>query len=279
MQVPASQPVPLVSIVTVSLNAAATIADTLASVALQQIDFPAEHLCVDGGSRDDTRAIIDRWAGESSAIRRIYEPDRGIFDAMNKGLHAARGEYVLYLNADDFLISPTVLATTLDGLSPGAPANPDLVAGGVAMGELGRLGIWRRRRVPRLLARVRGTGLFPLHQGLFAKRELLHRVGGFDARLRLAADVNQFYDLERLFAPTIRIIDGEIAFMRGGGAANAGFAAMRLGSLEIYRHLRSVHGAWRATAMVAVKTLQSVTELRFGQSPHKRWMDDVSRGT
>jgi hypothetical protein len=198
---------------------------------------------------------------------------------MNKGLHAACGEYVMYLNADDFLVSPTVLADSLDGLSPGAPGNPDLVAGSVSMGELGGFGVWRRRRVPRLLGRVRGTGLFALHQGLFTKRELLHRVGGFDARLRLAADVNQFYDLERLFAPTLRIVDGDIAFMRGGGAANAGFAAMRLGSLEIYRHLRSTHGGLRAATMVAVKTLQSATELRYGPSPHKRWMDDASRGT
>jgi glycosyltransferase involved in cell wall biosynthesis len=277
MQVAASQPVPLVSIVTVSLNAVATIADTLASIALQRIDFPVEHLCVDGGSRDGTRAIIDRWAGESAAIRRIYEPDNGIFDAMNKGLHAARGEYVMYLNADDFLVSPTVLAGSLDGLSPGAPDNPDLVAGSVSMGELGGFGVWRHRRVPRLLARVRGTGLFALHQGLFTKRELLHRVGGFDARLRLAADVNQFYDLERL-APTLRIVDGDIAFMRGGGAANAGIAAMWLGSLEIYRHLRSAHSALRAAAMVTVKTLQSASELRYGQSPHERWMDNASRG-
>ena len=97
---------PLLSIVTVSLNAARTIGDTLASVARQEVGFEVEHVCVDGGSTDETRVIIDRYAVSSPGIVRVYEPDRGIFDAMNKGLRAARGEYVLFLNADDFSHQP-----------------------------------------------------------------------------------------------------------------------------------------------------------------------------
>ena len=105
----------LLSIVTVSLNAASTIEATLASVALQQADFGVEHICVDGGSSDATLAIIDRWALRSPKIVRIYERDKGIFDAMNKGLRAAQGEYVLFLNADDFLVARDALAFALTG--------------------------------------------------------------------------------------------------------------------------------------------------------------------
>src|ERR1700677_753120 len=109
---------PFVSIVTVSLNAAATIGDTIASVWMQTTDFRVEHICVDGGSSDHTREVIDRWALQSGQIRSIYEVDNGIFDAMNKGLRAARGEYVLFLNADDFLVARTSLATAMAGLLP-----------------------------------------------------------------------------------------------------------------------------------------------------------------
>ncbi len=64
--------------------------DTLASVARQELDFELEHVCVDGGSSDgDFRAIIDGYARMSPRVVRVYEPDRGIFDAMNKA--AARG--------------------------------------------------------------------------------------------------------------------------------------------------------------------------------------------
>jgi glycosyltransferase involved in cell wall biosynthesis len=270
---PSSSTAPFVSIVTVSLNAAATIEDTIASVSMQQAGFAIEHVCVDGGSRDGTREIIDRWAARSRRIHRVYEPDTGIFDAMNKGLRATRGEYILFLNADDFLVAPDILTRAMQGTSPGASANPDLVVGDVSMGVPGRRGIWRHRRVPRLLARLRGTGLFPLHQGMFAKRQLLEGVGGFNARLRDAADVTQYYDLERVFRPSMRIVGMDVAFMRAGGNANSSVKVMWRGSVETYRHLRPAHGLVRSVAMVLTKTLQSVSELRYGRPPHERWFE------
>jgi glycosyltransferase involved in cell wall biosynthesis len=262
---------PFVSIITVSLNAAATIEDTLTSVSMQRCSFDVEHICVDGGSGDETRPIIDRWAATSSTIKRIYEPDQGIYDAMNKGLRAAGGEYVLYLNADDFLVTPLTLAAALQGLVPGDQGNPDLIVGHVSMAVLGRRGIWRHRRVPRLLGHFRGLGLFPVHQGRFVKRSLLDAVGGFDRRSRLAADVTQYYDLERRHRLVIRRFDGDVAFMRAGGAANASANALWLGTQEIYSHLRKTHGRVRAGVMALVKTLQSLSELRFGSCPHARW--------
>jgi len=262
---------PFVSVVTVSLNAAATIEDTIASVSMQQTAFNFEHICVDGGSADPTREIIDRWAERSERIRRIYEVDRGIFDAMNKGLSAARGEYVLFLNADDFLVASNTLATAMWGLMPNATGNPDLIVGDVAMGEPGGRGVWRRRCVPRVLPRLRGCGLYPPHQGMFAKRRLLESVGGFDARLRFAADLVQYYDLERQFKPTVRVIRSDVAFMRAGGAANAGLGPIVRGSMEIFRHLRPIHGFARATAMICVKSLQSFAEVRYGATADRRW--------
>lgn len=261
---------PFISIVTVSLNAANSIEDTIASVAAQQLAFAVEHVCVDGGSADGTRAIIDRWAGGGRIVR-IYEPDGGIFDAMNKGLRAASGEYVLFLNADDFLVAPTTLARVMAGLAPGNAENPDLIAGDVAMGELGSWGLWRHRRVPRLLARMPGSGLFPLHQGLFTKRSLLEAIGGFNPDLRYSSDVIQYYDLERKFRPTMRFIRADVAFMRAGGRSNADLRAMHRATKEFYRHLRPTYGSIRAAGMVLIKTLQSLEEVRLGRCPHARW--------
>jgi glycosyltransferase involved in cell wall biosynthesis len=263
---------PLLSIVTVSLNAAATIEDTITSVALQSADFDIEHICVDGGSNDGTRQTIDRCAATSARLRRVYEPDSGIFDAMNNGLRAARGEYVLFLNADDFLASRGILATALRGVNPGAHSNPDLIAADVCMGRLGTRGFWRHRRVPRLLGRL--PGLFPIHQGYLLKRRLLEQIGGFDTRLRLASDVTLYFDLERHFQPSIHRVNADLTFMRAGGAANAGLRAILLGSIEIYRHLVPLHGVARAAAMVTVKSLQSLLELRYGNCPHERWFCD-----
>jgi glycosyltransferase involved in cell wall biosynthesis len=268
---------PFLSIITVSLNAAATIRDTLASVAMQTVDFDIEHVCIDGGSTDGTREIVDRWTEESPHARRIFERDKGIFDAMNKGLRAARGEYILFLNADDFLASADALATAMRGIAVDSAAMPDLIACNVVMGHPGAHGVWRNRKVPRLLGRI--PGLFATHQGEIVKRRLLEQAGGFNDRFRLASDTILFYDIEHLFRPSIRRVDCNLAFMRAGGAANASFGAVGRGSLEIYRHLRPVHGRLRSFAMVMVKSLQSLLELRYGRCPCDRWFaGDVVSG-
>jgi len=255
----------------VSLNAAATIERTLASVSLQLANFNIEHICVDGGSSDGTRSIIDRWASRNPRIVRVYEPDNGIFDAMNKGLSAASGEYVLFLNADDFLMTRDSLSLALTGCVLGATDNPDLIVGDAVMGEPGRVGLWRHRRVPCLLGRIWGLGIYPVHQAQFSKRYLLEAVEGFDPALRLAADITQYYDMERRFHPSIRLVGADIAFMQVGGAANAGPKAVCRGTLEIYRHLSAKVGGARASVMVLIKTLQSVSEIRFGRCPREMW--------
>ena len=262
---------PLISVITVALNAAKTISDALASVAQQQASFAIEHVLVDGGSADGTRALIDRCAADSQSMQRIFEPDSGIYDAMNKGLRAARGEYVLFLNADDFLVSADTLAAAMAGIGPVAEHSPALIVGDAVMGRLGTVGLWRHRRVPRLLGRLRGFGLYPVHQGQFTKRKLLQEIGGFDARLRLAADLTQYYDLERVLHPTTRLLRRDVAFMHAGGAANAGMRAIRIGSLECFHHLSAHYGGLRAAVMVMVKTCQSLSEIRYGRCPHGRW--------
>jgi glycosyltransferase len=264
-------PAPFVSVVTVSLNAAHTIADTLASVSRQETAFAFEHICVDGGSVDETRALIDSWAVRSKHIVRIYEPDTGIFDAMNKGLRAARGEYVVFLNADDFFVAPDSVANALAGLQAGGQGNPDLIVGNVTVGTPGVWGVWRHLIVPRLLGRVRGWGFFPLHQAQFTKRSQLNSIGGFRAVLRSAADVIQYYELERRFRPTIRRLHCDVAFMRAGGRSNQGFGGRYRGLRELYGWLLETHTPPRAWVMVAVKSAQTLLGLRIGRCPHGRW--------
>src|SRR5262245_60897478 len=99
------------SVVTVCFNSAATIADTLSSVAAQE-GAEVEHIVVDGASTDGTVEVIrgHRW----KPARVISEPDRGIYDAMNKGIAAATGEVVGFLNADDVFASTAALRSIVD---------------------------------------------------------------------------------------------------------------------------------------------------------------------
>jgi glycosyltransferase involved in cell wall biosynthesis len=267
-------PPPFVSVVTVSLNAARTITDTIASVSMQETVFALEHICVDGGSVDGTRALIDASAQRSGRIVRIYEPDTGIFDAMNKGLRAATGEYVVFLNADDFFVAPDSVANAMAGLQQGGSHNPDLIVGNVSVGTPGAWGVWRHLVVPRLLGRVRGWGLFPLHQAQFTRRSVLNSIGGFSAVLRSAADVIQYYELERRFRPTIRRLHFDVAFMRAGGASNHGIGGRYRGLRELYGWLLETYTPARAVVMVVIKSLQTLLGLRVGRCPHRRWFAD-----
>jgi len=97
----------LVSVITVSYNAAKTVGATLDSVRAQTWR-PLESVWVDGGSDDGTRDIVARYADIAGSV--VSEPDRGIYDAMNKGIALARGDILHFLNADDRFVDERVIA-------------------------------------------------------------------------------------------------------------------------------------------------------------------------
>lgn len=98
---------PKVTVVTVCFNAAETIEKTILSVIGQTYDN-IEYLIIDGGSKDDTLAIIKKY--EKSISKWISEPDKGIYDAMNKAIKMATGEWINFMNAGDCFASENVLA-------------------------------------------------------------------------------------------------------------------------------------------------------------------------
>jgi glycosyltransferase len=102
---------PAISVITVSFNASASIRMCLDSVASQSVDL--EHIIVDGQSTDNTVEILQKYRG-NPRLRIISEPDKGIYDAMNKGIGLARGEIIGFLNADDQYATPGALSRVLD---------------------------------------------------------------------------------------------------------------------------------------------------------------------
>jgi glycosyltransferase involved in cell wall biosynthesis len=171
-----------VTIVMVTLNAAAVIDDALRSIRMQTL--PAlELVVVDGGSSDGTLDIVARHASLKPTV--LCGPDGGIFDAMNKGVATATGQAVYFLNADDRLAQPTSLATLTSHLQTSAA---DIVYGdALIVGEQADL-VRSHQRV-----RVGLLGYEPLsHQAVLARRSAFDRVGLFDTRWRICADLEWF---------------------------------------------------------------------------------------
>jgi glycosyltransferase involved in cell wall biosynthesis len=223
---------PGVTVITVVLNAAATLDRNLDSVAGQS--WPAlEHVVVDGGSTDGTLELL---AARGPAVRVVGGPDRGLYDAMNKGVaHVTDpARYVMFLNADDTFTGPDAVERVMRGSH-----GEDLV--------YARLERWDEELHDRdvigreVSERDLLFGMACHHQTMFARRALFDTVGGFDLAYRIAADydwavrVFRRDGVSRVFVPHV------VSVMRRGGLSDKHYlASVR----ERWRIVRRHYGAF-----------------------------------
>ncbi len=174
---------PILSVVTVVRNGIDFIDDTLRSVSSQTY-LEREHIIIDGGSTDGTLDVIARYAAHLAQV--VSEPDRGIADAFNKGIRAAHGDYVLFLNADDYLAGPNVLGAVAQAIT--AAASPTLVYGDCQVVER-----TTRRQMydvrPQFSRRRFLWGFSLPHPSLFFHRRYFEQYGMYDLSFKLAMDL------------------------------------------------------------------------------------------
>ena len=205
---------PYISVITVCFNAANFLEQTIQSVLSQSYPW-IEYIVIDGGSADGTVEIIRRH--ESRLAYWHSRPDRGVAHAFNLGLAQAQGDWILYLNADDFLLDPRGIEHMVSHLVRHQDA--DVVFGQVV--SLTR----EKHPQPVSLCRIGGhpwrwqefrrRNMIP-HQAAFTRREYFDRVGRFDETFRMAMDYDHFLrarkDLRAHFVPLV------LVGMRAGGA-------------------------------------------------------------
>jgi glycosyltransferase involved in cell wall biosynthesis len=249
-----------ISIVTVVLNAADTIEDTLRSVAAQR--YPTiEHIVVDGGSTDGTLDIIERHRGRIATL--IVEPDRGIYDAMNKGINAATGDIIGTLNADDLYVDEHVLekiARVFTDPAVGA-CHADLVY--VDRADLDKIiRYWKSCPYTDGLFE---KGWLPAHPTFFVRRALYRRYGGFDLNYRFQADFELTMRLLAVHKVRSVYLPEVIVKMRMGGVSNRSVLNVIKGNLEAYRACRQ-HGLKVSPLFIAKKILSRLPQF-FRRSP------------
>ena len=166
----------IVTIITVCRNHAQELERTIRSVESQTWQ-EKEYLVIDGASTDDTLDVIK--AHEVSITRWVSEPDQGIYDAMNKGVKMAQGEWVIFMNAGDTFASDNTLQRVF-----GSPLDADVIYGDVIKGEL-----VKKAEDPRNAHRM-----FYCHQSAFVKTSCLSEFP-FDIRHRMSADFKQVKQL------------------------------------------------------------------------------------
>ncbi|MCS6895788.1 MAG: glycosyltransferase [Bacteroidia bacterium] len=206
---------PRLSIITVTYQAAQVLPITLRSVKIQSWrDW--EHIFVDGNSTDETLTLIREYERTVPLVRWISEKDRGIYDAMNKGLRLATGEYVTFLNAGDAFWE----SDTLEKLFENAPTGAQVLYGDHRYVDLHGQLLPRRRPRPYpsgelKLAHFR-TGMAIAHQGLFVKREIAPE---YDLSYPLAADLDWAIRLMKRKPSTYDSGQILIRYLEGGVSA------------------------------------------------------------
>lgn len=173
---------PKFSIITVTYNAGAVLEDTIQSV-ITQTYRNVEYIIVDGGSKDHTLDIINRYREHIHTL--VSEPDKGLYDAMNKGIRLATGDYLCFLNAGDELHEDDTLQLMVHSI-PGTEL-PDVLYGETAIvDEEGHFLRMRRLSAPEDLNwKSFKDGMLVCHQAFFPRRELAEP---YDLRYRFSAD-------------------------------------------------------------------------------------------
>lgn len=219
-----------VSLITVCFNSEKTIRSTIESI-LSQKYHDIEYIIVDGASSDRTMEIVAEYGDRIAKV--ISEPDKGIYDAMNKGVRAATGDIVGILNSDDFYENDLVISDVV-GVFDETGVN--IVFGDVVFVAPDNLHAIRRHyKAGHFKPWKLRFGWMPPHPGTFVTRALYSRSGLYRTDLKIAADYEIFVRWLMVNKASYKWIDKVLVRMRMGGASTAGIRSSVLLNQEIVR--------------------------------------------
>lgn len=208
-----------ISIITATWNSGATVRDTIESV-LSQTYQDIEHIIVDGDSKDNTMDIVREYEPRyNGKLKYISEPDKGLYDAMNKGIALASGDVIGILNSDDFYSSNDILQSVANEI-----LNVDAVYGDIHyvndsdLNKVVRYYSSANFKPERMI-----MGFMPAHPSFYCRREIYSKYGLFDISFRIAADFEQLLRLLYIQRIKTKYIPKDFVTMRMGGASTSGF--------------------------------------------------------
>lgn len=238
---------PKISVITVCFNSETTIRDTLESVIAQR--YPnIEYLVVDGGSSDSTVSIIEEYRNSIDYF--VSEKDGGIYDAMNKGIRAATGDFVGILNSDDVFAG----TDSVEKIALAIQQNDEVDA---VYGDLVYVDRWNLEKVVRLYSskffrpwKMRFGFMLP-HPTFYARRDLFDELGFYKTNYRVAADFELLSRFLGNGVNTVRI-GGTLIKMREGGISSTGLWWRIHQNFEIVRACK-VNGIYTNILLVSMK--------------------------
>ncbi len=218
-----------ISIITVSYNSRETIEKTIKSV-LSQAGVDLEYIIIDGGSKDGTMDIVNKYRDKIVAV--VSEPDKGIYDAMNKGIRLATGEVIGILNSDDFFNDDNVLAAVADCFSGD---NIGACYGDISYFEDDDKKTTRVWRAGEYDEKKLNSGWAMPHPALFVRKSVYDKIGLYRTDFRLAADYEFMLRLLKVHKTKVKYLPQILTRMKSGGTSGRNLRYRLKGWRELKR--------------------------------------------
>lgn len=220
----------LVSIITVVLNAKSTIEDTINSV-LGQTYKNIEYIVIDGGSTDGSLDIVNKYKDRISKI--VSEPDKGIYDGMNKGILAATGDIIGFLNADDMFYNNFVIQSIVSAFASEAI---DCVYGNLVYVDRQDIAyVTRRWKSQEFCEGLFAKSWTPAHPTFYCRKTCYEKYGLYRTDFRIAADVELMYRFLQKNRVRSKYFNADIVRMRDAGVSNRGIKSTIIITREMKR--------------------------------------------
>ena len=249
-----------ISIVTTTYNSSKTVEETIQSVLSQDYeDF--EHIFVDGVSKDDTLQIIEKYREQyKGRLKIVSEPDKGIYDAMNKGIKMATGDVIGLLNSDDKYANSSVLSTIAKTIEE---ENCDGIHGNLLFMDAETMTKPQRKWITKS-TNIR-TGNITAHPTLYLKRKVYDKLGLYNLKYKIVADYD--FMVKLLLDKDIKLvhINKYLIHMRVGGTSTEGLKGYIRNLKESYLVLKDnkVRFALFISFLRIIKTIGQMIKAKF----------------
>ena len=224
-----------ISIITVTYNSELVLSDCLNS-ATSQKNKNIEHIIVDNASTDGTMSLLQSKRKQFKVL--ISEPDRGIYDAMNKGIDVASGDIVGFLNSDDIYANNNVLSRVASIFKDNSSLDA-CYADLIYIDRYDASKIIRYWQSRKFISGLFAKGWCPPHPTFFVRRSVYERFGNFDLNYRFASDVELMMRLLEVKKIKVSYIPELWIKMRLGGATNKNFNNIIMQNKEVLHALKN----------------------------------------
>lgn len=248
-----------VSIITAAFNSVQTLEDTVKSV-LEQTYSNIEYIVVDGGSTDGSLNVVRRYEQQfCGRMKWISEKDRGIYDAMNKGIRMATGDIVGILNSDDYFTRKDVIERMVDSFDK----ELDAVYGDIHFIRDGQpdkcIRYYSSKRFSPMWLRF---GFMPAHPSFYCRREVFDRAGLYKTDYAIGSDYEMMVRLFLKFQIKTKYLPMDFVTMRTGGTSTRNVKSRLTLIKDDVRGCRE-NGIYTNSLMISVKFLYKLFEFKL----------------